>query len=599
MSESSISTASPWWVPLALVLLAALPFWPAVDGDFIEDDRPIIRDRIELRDVSHIPEFFGQTYWPGGQQGGLYRPLSVSSYALDRILWGADASGGPSRFGVHASNLILNALAVLLLFQILRARLSLWIPAAVGAALFAVHPVHVEAVSHMVGRADLAMTVFFLAAFALHSHGTAARVLAAGFYLLSCMCKEMAVVLPGLLFVDSWLRSKDESAGLFLRRVFVELTPCALALGSFILLRGWVLGAASVPPVSFALYLPAQYLAFPDPAPGEVLLTMTHALGEISRLLIAPFSLSADYSGFPHSTRLAPAVLLSAALLVGVLVGVILALRRGLRSPFFWLVWFALTWLPVSNLLFASGIVMAERVLYLPSVALAGVVGSVARLALESDRRWLVLPMLLIAGFAALTVSRAALWNDARTLYEETVVRSRYSGHIAKSGLVAELMRDQMAMRDPQMRARARDLARASVAQRATTTNLRQLAALDELAGDVESALANRTALYHVNPSDLENRAGLLRGLDRLIARHESEGDTYEALRRAGSGYLVAQQTRSPRLLEEWTRKVDRAYELYIEEAIASGDREEARRRIETLARNFPRHRLLGRYRSF
>jgi hypothetical protein len=585
-------------VPLALILLAVLPFWPSVSGDFVEDDRPIIRDRIELRDPANVPRLFAETYWPRELPGGLYRPVTMASYALDRVVWGADATGAPSRVGVHATNLILNALAVLLLFRILRERSGSRVAGIAGAALFAVHPVHVEAVSHMVGRADLLMTVFFLAAFALHARGAGARVVAAGLDLLACASKEMAVVLPGVLLVRAWLERGDAGAGAFARRQAVALAPMALSLALFLALRGFALGAAADPPVRFALYTRPQYVAFQDPAPFEVGLTMLHALGEILLLLVAPLSLSADYSGFPHATRPTLAVALSAAALVAALLAALFALHRGRRDPLFWLAWFGLTWLPVSNLLFASGIVMAERALYLPSVAVSGLVAAGAAAALERDRRWAIAPLVAVVGFAALSTSRAALWVDARTLYEETVAHGRHSGHIAKTGLVAELMRDLERGADPGTLARALGLARASLEERPTTTNLRQVAMLEELSGELESALERRKSLHRFAPSDPENRESLLRVLDALIALRESEGDTLEVLRLTGTGFLVAQRSGDARLLGAWQPRIDRAYQRYIEEAIASGDRDEARSRVESLARTFPQHPLLERYRD-
>lgn len=586
---------------LALILLALLPFWPSVDGDFIEDDRPIIRDRIELRDAAGIPGLFAQTYWPRETPGGLYRPLTMSSYAADRIVWGVDATGAPSRSGVHASNLILNAIATLLVFAILRERCGSSLAALSGAALFAVHPVHVEAVSHMVGRADLLMTVFFLAAFWIHSRGVAGRVCAAGLYLASCFCKEMAVVLPGVLLVRAWLDRPDArlGTGSFLRRTSVELAPQAIALALFLALRGIVLGAASNPPVAFTLYAPPQYLAFQEPAAFEVGLTMIHALGEIFRLLVAPFSLSADYSGFPHTLRLTPQVALSGAAVIGAVLAAFFARRRGKGDAVLWLAWFGLTWLPVSNLLFTSGIVIAERALYLPSVALSGIVAVGVSSAFARDRRWLVLPLIAVVGSAVLSTSRAALWLDSRTLYEETVANGRYSGHIAKTGLVAELMRELERKSDPRALARALELARASLAERPTTTNLHQVAALEERAGDLDATLERRISLYHFDPSDFENREALLRVLDRLIARRDAEGDTYEVLSLTGTGFLVAQRSGDTRLLDAWRARIDLAYQRYIDEAVEADDREEARRRIESLARVFPQHPLLERYRDY
>ena len=584
---------------LALVLLALLPFRAALDGDFIEDDRPIIRDRLELRDVSHVPALFAETYWPREQPGGLYRPLTMASYALDRALWGVDVNGAPSRIGVHATNLLLNAIAALLVLALLRERTASALASWCGAALFAVHPLHVEAVAHMVGRADLLMSALFLGAFLLHSRGPLARAGAAALYLLACLSKEMAVVLPGILLARAWLERSDATAGAFARRQLVELAPCAFALALFLALRGVALGAAASPPVAFAWSTPPQYLAFQQPAFGEVSLTTIHAFAEILALLVAPLWLSADYSGFPHATAPDTAVMFSAAAIAAAALAVWLAARRGWRDPAFWAVWLGLTWLPVSNLLFPSGIVLAERTLYLPSVALAGVVAGALSPVLARDRRWLALPLAAIAGLAALTALRAPLWRDARGLYEATVAHGRYSGHIAKAGLVAELIRELEEKPDPHTRERALALARASLGERPTATNLRQVAQLEEASGELDSALERRAALYHYVPTDLENRDALLRLLAASIARSEAAGETAQALKLTGNGYVAAPFRDDAELLAEWRARLDRAYQRSIDEAVAAGDRFEVHRRLESLALVFPHHPLLERYRDF
>jgi protein O-mannosyl-transferase len=583
-----------WAGVLALVLLAVVPFAASLNGDFIEDDRPIIRDRVDLRDLAHVPALFRETYWPRETPGGLYRPLTLASYALDRALWGAEPTGAPSRFGVHADNLLLDAVAALLVLAVLRGLGAGALAAWCGAALFAVHPVHVEAVSHMVGRADLLMTAFFLAAFALHPRGAAGRFAAAVLYLLACLSKEMAVVLPGVLLAHAWLwRGSGERAAAFAVRQARELAPCAAALAAFLTLRGVALGAAATPPVAFAWSTPLQYLAFQDPAPGEVALTMTHAFGEILGLLVAPSRLSADTSGFPHATAVSAAVAISALAIAAAAAAAIFAARRGARAPAFWALWLALTWLPVSNLLFPSGVVLAERTLYLPSVAVAGVAAWALELALARDRRWLAVPLVATAAFAARTAVRAPLWRDARTFYEETVAHGRFSGPIAKTGLVAELLRELDRQPDPRTLERALALARASLEERPTGTNLRQVAALEERAGQLDSALERRAALYHYAPSDIENLDALLHLLDARSAQADAAHDTDGALRFVGIGFTIAAQSRSPELAAAWRTRLDRAYARALDQARAAGDAEAERRRRDQLALLVPDDPLL------
>jgi hypothetical protein len=231
-------------------------------------------------------------------------------------------------------------------------------------------------------------------------------------------------------------------------------------------------------------------------------------------------------------------------------------------------------------------------------VALAGLVALAVERAAAWDRRSLVLPVAAIGVFAALSNARAGVWRDSRTLFEETVAHGRHSGHIAKTGLVSELILELGGEPDPKTLLRALALARASLDERPTTGNLRQVAKLEEVSGELDSALERRISLYHFVPSDLENREALLRVLDRLVARREAAGDIYQVLSLTGTGFLVAQRSGDPQLLAAWSPRLDRAYQGYIDEAVASGDPDEARRRVESLARTFPNHPLLERYRE-
>ena len=96
---------------LSLTLLAVLPFLGGLDGGFIGDDVAIIELHPGLRAASSPARLFTETYWRDFGAGGLYRPLTVASFALDRMVWGADAKGAPAPQGVHRTNLLLNVTA--------------------------------------------------------------------------------------------------------------------------------------------------------------------------------------------------------------------------------------------------------------------------------------------------------------------------------------------------------------------------------------------------------------------------------------------------------------------------------------------------------
>ena len=142
-----------------LVALAAVSYLPALDGAFLLwDDQefvehnPLVRplDGQSLRDI-FTPARIGAVE-------GIYIPLTDLSLALDRTLFGA----GPR--GFHATNIVLHVLATILLYScFLRVPLSPW-GAFVAAAVFAVHPIHVESIAWLSCRKDVLSMAFFAGA---------------------------------------------------------------------------------------------------------------------------------------------------------------------------------------------------------------------------------------------------------------------------------------------------------------------------------------------------------------------------------------------------------------------------------------------------
>ena len=85
-----------------------------------------------------------------------------------------------------------------------------------------------------------------------------------------------------------------------------------------------------------------------------------------------------------------------------------------------------------------------------------------------------------------------------------------------------------------------------------------------------------------------------MRLLETLIPRREAESDTRAVLELCGTGYRLAERSGDASLVALWRARVDRAFERYLDEAIASGDRAELERRLAELERVFPGHPLLA-----
>ena len=331
-------------------------FANALRNGFAGDDTAIVRDNPYIRGFGQIRDLLLGSYWPNSAE--LYRPVTLLSFAADWAL-----SGGSAAW-MHAGNVLFHAAATGLVF-LLVARLGAPVAAALlGAAVFALHPVHVEAVASIVGRADLLAALFFLLACHLHLSWRIRPVVRIGgtalLYLLALGAKETAVMLPAvLLLLDRFDPEDEQVPGSSLQ----SMAALLITLGVFLAFRqaalGEVLGSA--------------------PAPYLVELSTTDRLGtairlwpEYVRLLFWPADLSAEWG----PGAIDPATWSDPRVLLGLLVGIAAAAAAWIgwkrqRWVSFAVLWFALMVFPVSQIPFPTGTMLAERLLYLPSIALA------------------------------------------------------------------------------------------------------------------------------------------------------------------------------------------------------------------------------------
>ncbi|GMR12414.1 MAG: tetratricopeptide repeat protein [Gemmatimonadota bacterium] len=411
-----------------VVLLALAAYGNSLGNGFAFDDVLIIEDNPVVTE-SDIGGALATPYWPMAVEGtGLYRPVTVASYAAEWELFGGDT------VGFHAVNIVLHGVASLLVFMLLLEFFSTG-GALAGASIFAVHPVHAEAVANVVGRAELYTAVFYLAACLLFWRGArwrggglrVARLMGVALlYALALGSKEMGATLPGVLILLTLFRADGTP---LLRRLLDELPLLALTaavLAAYMGVRFLVLG-------SVAGEIPAAVLA--GLTTGERLLTAITMWSQYARLMFFPLELAVDYA----PGVLYPAVTFDAEVfgglltLVALLVGVVVLIRT---RPFIALgiLWFMVTILPVSNLLISTGTLLAERTLYLPSVglslAVAGATAAVAERGKGTRVLGLVAIMVVGTAFLVRTVLRNPSWLNTFTVVE-TLARDHPNSHLA------------------------------------------------------------------------------------------------------------------------------------------------------------------------
>jgi protein O-mannosyl-transferase len=372
---------------------AAVVYVGALWNGFAMDDLYIIVWNRLVHSADGVWRAFTSPYWPPDLGGKLYRPLPIASYVIDGQV------GAGHAWWFHAMNLLWHA-GVTVAVTALTRRLAGIRAALVAGLLFAAHPVHVEAVANVIGRAELmaaaGVCLALYTALVKDHLGWSAAALALG--LLS---KENAAVAPALI-LWAWLLGISR--------------PPRVRMLHYV--GSWLAIVAVYWPLRNAVLSP--YARLHDLAPvfvGEsgvaVRLTAISVLSDVARLLVFPLTLRVDYS--PAERTIVHAVA-DPRLLIGLVCVaawawlLVLAWRRGRRIEAFGLGWIAIAFLPVSNLLVPIGVVLAERTLYLPSAGLAIAAGAaLARLPVDRLRPVVVV---LVLACAARTALRVPIWKD-------------------------------------------------------------------------------------------------------------------------------------------------------------------------------------------
>ena len=391
----------------AVAACAVLVFAGALWNGFALDDVAIIMNNPLVRSGRGLWQAFVEPYWPPDFGGQMYRPIPIATYSLDALL------GQPWWF--HGVNLLWHAGAAAAVAW-LALRLAGSRAALAAGIIFAVHPVHVEAVANVVGRAELMATLFaVLCVYATVTHRHPAWSAAA--FAAGLLCKENAVVAP-LLAGGALLMGLGASSGEDSGRGGEAPAPRALVtyaawwVGVGVLYGGlrWLV----LHPYA---HLDAVAAALVGESPLAMRLTAIAAFADLARLLVFPLTLRVEYS---PAERTAVVSLLDGRLLLGVVLFalwvflLIRAWRSGRKVEAFGLAWIGAAYLPVANLLFPTGVVMAERTLYLPSAGLALALGAFLS-RLERRAFAAAVAVLGLAG-AARTALRVPVWRDDRTV---------------------------------------------------------------------------------------------------------------------------------------------------------------------------------------
>lgn len=417
------------------MLLIVAIYLPALTGRFVWDDELLIVHNPRIKSWQGIIDAFRLDFFYGITEVDritYYRPLITILNVITYKIFGLKP------FLFHVENLLLHIANVGMVYILLRMAFRTGVMTSfLGALLFAIHPVNTEAVAFISGRTDLVATFCFLLALLSvsfrHYHQLTSQkpfiVLAFIFYICGLLAKENVVVLgPVILLIDYY-----QSKALTPRSYFRQSRPFI-----FTVVILWL-------SITFAYFFVRFFLIKgiePGSYPGGTflltMLTMAKVFWHYVYLLILPVWQIASYEnyfmpvGVPGSFTPFHLVRLILAIL-GVLIFVgtafyLLLTKKQYALPLWW---FILTLSPVLNIV-PFGIWLAERFLYLPSIALAIMCAFILErlwLKLSPTKKKLLLGLLvlLILFYSTLAFQRSLVWRTDETLWLDVLKKNPYS----------------------------------------------------------------------------------------------------------------------------------------------------------------------------
>jgi tetratricopeptide (TPR) repeat protein len=430
--KSSDLLNDPRFVGVAVVVLAAAVCLNALANGLVWDDPIILTRQLlafrSLGDLIFLPRNIPQ-FSPD-----YYRPLTIFTYLIDH------AVGGASPVMFHLSVVIFHVATTYLVFRFGMALFGghpMAVAAAgLGAALFAVHPIHSESVAWGAGRSDVLACGFSLAGALLYlsNQQPAWRraTLAAGLIFAATLAKETAVPLLVLTpLSDAVLGRAGQGAspaGLRAERRrrgaapappprLLTYLPFAAALAVYMGAREAVLGSALGPASTFRV---------------DALPRLIGAVGYYLGALVLPVRQSAYISDLPSTPF---AFLATVAAVLSLAVACALAWRRGEQRVSFLLLWIGFTLAPaLAIVLKIPAAPVAERYLYLPSVGYClllgyGAVKLFSALTSRAARAAVAVAMAVLLSIgAAATVRRNAVWRSNLTLWQDTAAKNLTDG---------------------------------------------------------------------------------------------------------------------------------------------------------------------------
>jgi len=417
--RQSLSRFSDLTLIAFLVVGAALPYLNTLRNGFVSDDEMQVLHNPYIRNFHHWVRIFTTPVasYVGVRAPNYYRPLMNVGYLLCYQVF------GPHPFGFHLVNIVLHGAVVCAVFLLTKRMFQDRNLALMAAVLFAIHPIHTEAIAWIAAVPDMELSIFYLLTFwfflAVARPGGRfsyfAQLTMAGSFVLALLSKEQAVTLPLLATVYEHFYRPDRAETRPTQKVLRYAVLWLLTV-AYLLFRVRILGGLS------SGFRPNQltwYRAF---------VSAFALVGQYLWKVLWPVDLRTDCPFHPPSGWFDPAVVGGVAALT-VCSALFFFLWRRARPLSFGLLWLLVPLAPVLNAHWMPIAAFEERYLYLPSVGFCWLLGwGFLRLRAGASARGAIWSRALATAFVLLValcafriVTRNRDWKNDLTLYANTL----------------------------------------------------------------------------------------------------------------------------------------------------------------------------------
>ncbi len=387
-----------------LILLTISLFYPSLQFSFVNYDDPQILTSNRL--VKNF-DLYSMFFKPSPQvASGDYLPLTVLSFAIENYFFEMN----PYTF--HLSNLILHTINVLLLFLFLLKLTTNNKMAFVSAAIFAIHPLHIESVAWVTERKDLLCALFFLLSLLTYLKIKECEgenknrghlwVICFSTFILAVLAKAMALTLPLLFILIDFNCGKIKVSN----KVLFLLAAIGFTL--------------------FHIHLHGIYdkgNLFYLGGPEEIMLGALSAIGFYLSRAVYPINLSVLYEN-PRGVLKSGEIIVAFLIFGTLLWGVLKASAANRKWIVFGLVFFIISILPTLQFFpYGTGFIFADRYFYLPSIGLFLSLSFLFLSLFKNEHFQKGILCLVFIGFFGLSNQRLSVWKDSETLWKDALAK--------------------------------------------------------------------------------------------------------------------------------------------------------------------------------